>query len=328
MPEPVRDEAVLLSEVRDELAETMLELEREPRTPFWNAFFDRLLQGSDTLPSWPFDDHEMPRLVAPAPQEDTGVRGLPAFEALCDEAEALGERLHQQYDDDYPAYTSIMDTITEARAEVEAAASALPSGGGERDGLTDEQWRAVSSAAVMSLGRLSPDELRDVARRAAPASSSEEGERIDLLAKRTAAPPSTGEAGGEGLDSHELVCRLRLRLPLGKNGAAPLTLGIGGQQPGPRLGYFSGGVQQPGPDGDVELWISLDALALVPLLAATPPAGETGDGRELREWTLSCVGEEGEIAVAEGPEMTTFEEIRVREIPSKETTEEVRSDGD
>ena len=38
------------------------------------------------------------------------------------EAEALGERMHQQHDD-YSAYTSIMDTISEARTEVEAAAA-------------------------------------------------------------------------------------------------------------------------------------------------------------------------------------------------------------
>jgi hypothetical protein len=103
---------------------------------------------------------------------------------------------------------------------------------------------------------------------------------LDLAEVRLAvpAPPSSGETGGddEALVSRELVCRLRLRLPLGENGAAPLTLGIGGQQPGPRVGYYSGGVQEPGADGEVELWIRLDALALAPLLAAAPPAGETG----------------------------------------------------
>lgn len=40
-----------------------------------------------------------------------------AFDALCEEAEELGNRLNHELDD-YPAYSSIMDTISNAQTEI------------------------------------------------------------------------------------------------------------------------------------------------------------------------------------------------------------------
>ncbi|HZV74620.1 MAG TPA: hypothetical protein VFF79_12955 [Conexibacter sp.] len=127
----------------------------------------------------------------------------------------------------------------------------------------------------------------------------------------------------EGADSpHAFVADVRVwcracRAPLGFKG---LSAGVSFDQPMCSPDALEARLPLMSPS---ELSL-VGPLPAVPL--AAPPAGETGDGRGLREWTLWTTDGLWRVVSDEEPEPTSvYELIRVREIPSGGTDDDAVS---
>jgi hypothetical protein len=147
-----------------------------------------------------------------------------------------------------------------------------------------------------------------------------------LIAARDAAPPVLQEETGtrELAVTPELLQRL---VEISWRG--PAVCGIGGTLSDEELrAKFAEALAPASPSGETggqhRVWCDVWKRTAPSrcTCAAAPPAGETRDGRELREFTLTCpkgtdrwrvrIPEAASADVAEG-----WERIRVREIPSE-----------
>lgn len=92
-------------------------------------------------------------------------------------------------------------------------------------------------------------------------------------------------------------------LPIGRNGATPVTLGVGRE--GRRVGYYSGGVT-PADGSEVELWLRLDPDVLADLPEVCEAVARYSQAGGARPGT----------ALEDLPE-----DLRIREFPSVQLTE-------